>query len=227
MEVFFLKVTLYGDSILKGITLENGRYNINHEWEDRFSRQFDATIRNRSRFGCTIEKALQQIRRDADRGYEDGEYAILEFGGNDCDYNWAEIAEAPKSTHLCKTPPELFVRDYEEAIDLIRASGRTVVVLTLPPIHSERYLHFICRDGLSRDRILTWMGDVERIYRWQETYSELVKKIAQKENVRLIDLRDAFMRDERPLEELLCDDGIHPSRMGQALIFDTLCSAAA
>lgn len=222
-----MNVTVYGDSILKGILLENGRYTINREWEERFANSFDATIRNRSRFGCTIQKALAQIRKDADKQYNDGDCAILEFGGNDCDYYWNEISAAPESEHNCKTPPDEFVRRYEEAIALIRQSGRTPIMMTLPPIHSERYLRFICRDGLSRENILAWMGDVDRIYRWQAKYSELVETIARKENVRLIDLRGAFLRDKRTPEELLCDDGIHPSRIGQGLIFDTLCSVVA
>lgn len=222
-----MNVTVYGDSILKGILLENGRYTINREWEERFASSFDATIRNRSRFGCTIQKAIAQIRKDADRPYSEGDCAVLEFGGNDCDYYWDEIAADPQSEHNCKTPPDEFVRHYGEAIALIRKSGRTPVMMTLPPIHSERYLRFICRDGLSRENILAWMGDVNRIYRWQAKYSGLVEEIAQKEKVRLIDLRGAFLRDRRTPEELLCDDGIHPSRIGQGLIFDTLCSVVA
>lgn len=222
-----MNITLYGDSILKGILLENGRYTINREWEARFARSLDATIRNRSRFGCTIQKALAQIRKDAEKQYDAGEYAILELGGNDCDYDWSEIAAAPQSEHNCKTPPEEFVRRYEEAVALIRKSGRTPIMMTLPPIHSERYLRFICRDGLSRENILAWMGDVDRIYRWQAKYSGLVESIARKEHVRLIDLRAAFLQDKRTPEELLCADGIHPSRIGQGLIFDTLCSVVA
>ena len=46
-------------------------------------------------------------------------------------------------------------------------------------------------------------------------------------NVKLIDIRRAFPGDERALEPLLCEDGIHPSRLGQKLIFDTLCEGLA
>lgn len=222
-----MKITLYGDSILKGILLENGKYTINREWEEKFAGLYGARIQNRSRFGCTIRKALAQIRKDAAKTYEAGEIALLEFGGNDCDYNWDEIAASPETDHACKTPPEEFREEYREAIRLIRASGRTPVLLTLPPIHSERYLRFICRDGLSRERILSWLGDVESIYRWQEKYSKMVSEIAGQEQAALIDLREAFLRDGRVPEELLCADGIHPSRSGQGLIFRTLCDAVA
>lgn len=222
-----MNITIYGDSILKGVLLENGRYIINRQWEEIFSKRFGSSVKNRSRFGCTIQKAMSLIRRDSAKRCEGTEYALLEFGGNDCDYCWAEVAAEPGRPHDCKTPPEQFVKEYREAISLVRDSGRTPVLVTLPPIHSERYLRFICRDGLSRENILSWLGDVEAIYRWQAMYSDMVEQVAKQEDVRLIDLRSAFLQDERGLEELLCADGIHPSRSGQGLIYETLMKSVA
>lgn len=222
-----MKVTVYGDSILKGILLEDGRYTINREWEDRLRSDLGLDICNRSRFGCTIRKAMSLIRRDSAERAEREEYAVLEFGGNDCDYNWEEISRAPYLTYDCKTPPEQFMESYREAIRLLRASGRTPVILTLPPIHAERYLRFICRDGLSKDNILTWLGDVDAISRWQEKYSDMVLRLAEQEGVRVIDLRGAFLHDGHKSEELLCADGIHPSRIGQRVIYETICSCVA
>ena len=105
---------------------------------------------------------------------------------------------------------------------LIRAGGRIPVAVTLPPILSERYLRYICRDGLSRSRILRWLGDVEAISRWQASYSDMIRRMAAEEHIYLIDLRSAFLRSGRRTEDLLCEDGIHPSRLGQALIADTV-----
>ncbi|MBQ7254935.1 MAG: SGNH/GDSL hydrolase family protein [Oscillospiraceae bacterium] len=215
-----MNVTIYGDSILKGVVLENGKYAVNRDWEDRLSRLLGVTIRNRSRFGCTIGKALPFIEKDAQTEAVPGEVAILEFGGNDCDYNWAEISENPAGSFDCKTPPKQFTALYKKALALLRASGRTPMIATLPPIHSERYLQFICRDGLSQNNILQWLGDVEHISRWQAEYSEMVKKIAADEGTDLIDLRSAFPKEGNALAELLCADGIHPSRDGQALIYE-------
>jgi lysophospholipase L1-like esterase len=221
-----MNLTIYGDSILKGVLLENGRYTVNRQWDAALNQQLGGTVKNRSRFGCTIQKAMAVITRDCQTP-QPGDYALLEFGGNDCDYRWAEVADHPDQAHDCNTPPESFVKTYRQAIALIRQSGRTPVMATLPPIHSERYLGFICRDGLSRDRILHWLGDVDAIYRWQESYSRLVEDIARQEDVKLLDVRAAFLRDERTPEELLCLDGIHPSRGGQKLIFDSLCAGVA
>ena len=220
-----MKITVYGDSILKGVLLEDGKYRINREWEERLSREHGLEIRNKAHFGSTIGKALGLIRRDAEKEYEAGELAVLEFGGNDCDYDWAAISADPEGSHDCKTPPAVFDGEYREAARLIRESGREPGLLTLPPIDARRYLRFICRDGLSRENILRWLGDVDAIYRWQEKYSAMVGAIAAEEGLRVIDLRGGFLRDAHRPEELLCEDGIHLSRLGQGLIFRTLSAA--
>lgn len=220
-----MHITVYGDSILKGVRLEDRRYVIDREWEQQFSLLFGWEITNRSRFGCTLSKGLSLMRRDLERSSESG-LAVLEFGGNDCDHDWASISSDPEGEHTSKTSPEAFYALYREAIALVRRHGMTPLVLTLPPIHSEAYLSFICRNGLSRGSILRWMGDAERISRWQESFSDLAARAAYAEGARLIDLRAAFPKEQDLIRPLVCDDGIHPSRLGQWLIFRTLCECA-
>ena len=115
---------------------------------------------------------------------------------------------------------------YRRAIRLLRDSGRKVILATLPPVNSERYLRFLCRDGLSRDNIVRWLRDVENITRWQADYSEMARRTAREKDVLCVDLRAAFPREPSELEEYLCEDGIHPSRLGQGLIFRTLARQA-
>ena len=220
-----MNMTVYGDSILKWVRFENGKYVADHAPESRLAERFGLRLTNRSRFGCTIAKAMPRIRMDSAARCAEPEYALLEFGGNDCDFDWAAVASAPDAPHECKTPPPLFESLYREAIALLRAGGRTVVLATLPPINSELYLRFLCRGGLSRERIVHWLGDVERIYRWQESYSETVARISREEHTGLVDLRGPFLRDARPASALLCPDGIHPSRLGQGLMYEALCAA--
>ena len=217
-----MNVTVYGDSILRGVRFQDGRYLIDHSWENSLADEFGLQITNRSRFGNTIGKAMPRIEQDSAAPGTGERYALLELGGNDCDYDWAAITAAPEAEHECKTPPGTFLAAYRRAIRLLRESGRRVVLASLPPINSELYLRFLCRDGLSRENILRWLGDVERIYRWQESYSGMVEQLARTERVPLIDLRGAFLRDDRRPEALLCADGIHPSMLGQGLIFETL-----
>ena len=220
-----MEITVYGDSILKGVRLEDGRYLVDREWEQLLSRRFGWSITNRARFGCTLRKGLAVIRHDLPH-FPAGGFAVLEFGGNDCDHDWAAIAADPGGEHSSKTPPEEFLSLYREAIGAVRRGGMTPVVLTLPPIHSETYLSFLCRNGLSREQILEWMGDVERIARWQESFSDMAAEAAHSEGALLIDVRAAFPRDPELVRPLVCGDGIHPSRLGQWLICRTLSESA-
>ncbi len=222
-----MKATVFGDSILKGVLLTDGKYTVNHEWEDLLTSRFDLSVQNRSRFGCTIRKALPIICRNCMEDTDPEEYVLLEFGGNDCDYPWEQIAEEPCGSYSCKTPPEDFQALYREAVRHVRASGRRPVISTLPPIHSERYLRFICRNGLNRMNILRWLGDLEAISRWQGYYSVLTKEIAEEEGVKLIDVRKEFPGDPDDLAGYVCEDGIHPSRAGQKLIYQAFCEAIA
>ena len=219
-----MKITVYGDSILKGVVLEDGKYRMERGWEKRLAQEYGLEICNKAHFGNTLGRAMPQIEKDcAERG--EGELAVLEFGGNDCDFDWAAIADDPDGSYVCKTPLTDFETLYRRAIRNVVNSGRTPIVLTLPPIHAQRYLDFICRNGLSKGNILRWLGDVEAIYRWQRDYSDTVSRIAADMGVRMIDLRRFFLRDGRSPEELLCDDGIHPSRIGQGLIFEAFSAA--
>ena len=80
---------------------------------------------------------------------------------------------------------------------MLRDAGVQPVLMTLPPIDSARYFDFISRrsDG---QRILTWLGDVGRIYRHQELYSDTVAALAMSEGLPLIDVRRQFL----PLRDL-------------------------
>ncbi len=222
-----MHVTVYGDSILKGVLFENEKYVVEHNWEQRLAERFGLQIVNRARFGSTLPKAMARIEKDAETPCAEGELALLEFGGNDCDYDWAAIAAAPDDAHECKTPPAPFLDCYRRAIRLLRAAGRTPVLATLPPINAELYLRFLCRGGLSRENIVRWLGDVQRIYRWQENYSQMAEQLSREEATPLIDLRRPFLQDSRSPEALLCADGIHPSRLGQDLIYRAFCAAMA
>ena len=222
-----MKITVFGDSICKGVLFDAGRYRRNASWERSLARELGCEIRNRSHFGCTIRKALPVLRKEMEDPGEAGELVLLELGGNDCDYNWAAIAADPKGRYRCNTPPELFIANYREAICRIRESGRTPLAANLPPIHAERYLSFICRNGLSRENILRWLGETEAIARWQKTYSDLVVQLAREEQVELVDLRGVFPREREILERFLCQDGIHPSPIGQERIYEAFRAKAA
>ena len=150
---------------------------------------------------------------------------LLGYGGNDCDYDWQAISDAPSADHSPKTAPDAYIEGMRRAIRKAQDAGAMVAVASLVPLDADRYLQFISknRDGKN---ILSWLGDAARLYRWQEYYNALTVQMARAFGCRLVDLRTAFLQSRNFLD-LLCPDGIHPTDSGYALAHKTLSAAAA
>ena len=212
-------IALWGDSVMRGVIYDEqrGRYGLLPEnAAERASKTLGLTLYNRARMGCTVTKGLSIMKRDMEAGV-DSQAALIEFGGNDCDYDWSAVAQDPDRDHQPKTPLALFTEQLREMVALARQKGMQPLMTTLPPIHARRYFDFFTRGGLSRENILRWLGDVEHIYRWHERYNGALIQTAQECGVPLIDVRDAFL-SERRYGDFLCADGIHPNARGHALI---------
>lgn len=212
-------LSIFGDSIMAGVIQENGRYSRCREQFARLEVETGAKLDNHSSFGSTVIKGYGRLEKFLEQG-QLGEYTLIEFGGNDCAYNWAEVAAEPDGEHLSVVPPEEFEKQYEQMIETVAAAGSIPVAATLPPISSRRYLAHICRDGLDSRAILHWLGDLEAIHRWQEGYSARVRSLARSLGCRILDLRSVFPDSIMEQEDYLCQDGIHPNRLGQQLMYE-------
>ncbi len=217
------RIMVFGDSILKGVVLDADR---SYRVSDALGLdELGVQIENKSRFGCTSGKGFALLDRCLAKG-DRPEVVLLGYGGNDADFDWAAIAAAPEEEHQPKTPLEQFAALYRGAIEKLKNLGIQPVLITLPPVCSERYFRWITRAGLAAENILRWLGDVEAIYRYQERYSRTLETIARETDCPCIDLRGALLR-ERKLEDYYCDDGIHPNEAGQRVIHGALQSAFA
>ncbi len=216
-------VTIWGDSVMRGVIYneEKGRYTLLDENSaDRASRRLGLTLNNRARMGCTVTKGLAILKRDLCTEMA-CDAALIEFGGNDCDYDWAEIAARPEEEHQPRTSLALFSASLKEMVEAVRMKGILPVMMTLPPIDAERYFRFFTRNDLNGENIRKWLGDVQHIYRWHERYNAAVTRVARECDCPLAGVREAFL-SERNVGELLCADGIHPNRKGHALIESVL-----
>lgn len=212
-------LSIFGDSIMAGVVQEDGRYSRCRDQFQRLENETDVRLDNHSSFGSTVVKGFERLNKFLRQGAL-GDYTLVEFGGNDCAYDWAEVAAAPDEGHLSVVPPEVFEKQYEQMLLAVEAAGSKPVAATLPPISSSRYLAHVCRDGLDSAAILHWLGDLEAISRWQESYSAIVARVAEKLGCRVLDLRAAFPASGPALEQYLCQDGIHPNRLGQQLMYE-------
>ena len=212
-------LSIFGDSIMAGVVQEDGRYSRCRDQFRRLETETDVRLDNHSSFGSTVVKGFERLNKFLRQGAL-GDYTLVEFGGNDCAYDWAEVAAAPDERHLSVVPPEIFEKQYEQMLLAVKSAGSKPVAATLPPISSSRYLAHVCRDGLDSAAILHWLGDLEAISRWQASYSAIVARTAEKLGCRVLDLRAAFPASGPELEQYLCQDGIHPNRKGQQLMYE-------
>ena len=75
--------------------------------------------------------------------------------------------------------------------------------------------------GRSRENILTWLGDTDHIFRWQEYYNAMVAQLSRAFGCRLVDLRAEFLKS-RVFPTLIGADGIHPTQAGHDLIHQSV-----
>jgi len=211
-------VCIFGDSVAKGVVFDavKNKYRLLKEnFANIVQRQQNISIFNFARFGCTISMGSEILKRHESE-LNAFDYTLLEFGGNDCDYNWAEISKDPLGQHVCNTPIALFREKYMELIDRVLQNGGRPVLLNLPPIDPKRYFKWASR-GLDKKNILAFLGEVDAIFKWQEMYSTTIEELAAKEKIPMIDIRSGFM-SKKNFSAYLCADGIHPNEKGHLLI---------
>jgi len=213
-------VEVFGDSILKGVQLDDDKkhYRVDNNIDvDMLEKKFLLSIRNFSKFGCTISKAFSLIEKRFSNDKPKCDAIVLNLGGNDCDFNWKAVAEDPDAEHEPNTPLDVFTETYRKIIEFLKDNGIRPIITTLPPLDAQKFFNWFC-GGLDKSaNVLKWLGSVEAIYRWQENYSRTIEKIAEETGTLLVDLRGAFLKHRR-LEHLLCADGTHPNTEGQHVI---------
>lgn len=217
-----MNICVFGDSVAKGVIYDEARSRYTF-LKDSFINLFSSTrqipVKNLARFGCTTTRGKQLLEKHKEQ-LSQYDYIIMEFGGNDCNFNWEEISRQPEKDHMPAVPSSQFKETYASMLKEIKEYGSCPILLSLPPLNQQRFFDWICR-GLNRENIMKWLGDINYIYRWQEAYNLILFQLAQEHHVPLVDIRKIFL-ENRHYGELLCIDGMHPSRQGHALISSAL-----
>lgn len=216
-----MKLVALGDSIIKGVLVqsegERSRYSLAEKSiVECCAERLGGESLNLGKMGCTIEAGERILNRYLDK-MSGAQYVLLEYGGNDSDYNWQEIAEAPEKEHFPRTRLEVFEQVYERVINKIKEMGAIPLVLSLPPMDAERYFAFFSQkweDGF-RANVMRWLGgSTNTIMSGHELYNLATMRIAQRTGVQWIDVTSGLLKDNH-FRDYLCDDGIHPNEMGQ------------
>ena len=218
-----MQIFLLGDSLSKGVAFNNekGRFSLLREsFYNLLRPRFRMEIVNISRLGRTLAEARdaleQQLLISKPRA------VAIELGGNDCDYNWEEVAKEPHTAHDCKTPFAQFEQGVRDMIARLKRENIMSFLMSLPPIDADRYFRFICRSDPKMEKgILSFLGSITHIYWWHERFSSVIGKIADDMGATLIDIRRKFLYQD-DYREFISDDGIHPNEKGHKLIAECI-----
>jgi len=213
------KFLVWGDSISKGVIYNEikGKYTLlDNNYVSLVQNYLKGMVYNAAKFGNTIKKGIDRLNKEIKALQPD--IVLIEFGGNDCDFDWKQIADNPLADHQPRTEFELFKETLRDTIYSLKNQAITPILMSLPPLDADRYFKWISNNSSAvGSRILTWLGSVTKIYWWQERYNSVVVSIAEETRTRLIDVRSAFLQTP-DFTKLLCVDGIHPNEEGHRLI---------
>lgn len=215
------RLVLLGDSLMKGVMFssERNRYMMyDDSWFIGAARRRGTDIVKHCKMGATIEFGL-----DSTDCIQAGDKVVIEFGGNDSNYDWSVVAADPLAEHSANTPPEKFKRLYAETIKRVREVGAEPIVSNLIPIDSESFFRWISKtaDGAS---VLKWLGDENMLYRWHEYYSRMIEETAFENGCRILDIRGELLKT-RQFYRLLSSDGLHPNEEGHTRIRNLMLEA--
>ena len=218
--MFESEIQVWGDSIAVGITYDEQRkrYVISRErCPKRISDELQVKVVNNSKMGATV---LDGLARFEAAPPAEGALCVLEYGGNDCNMDWAYVAGHPEEAPKAAVDLAEFARKLEEFIQKIVDKRMKPMLITPLPLHAEKFFNWVSQ-GLNRDAILQAIGEVQNIYGWQERYANAVRAVAAKTRTQLLDLRDTFLANKE-YPALICRDGMHLMDDGYRYIADYL-----
>ncbi len=220
------RIAALGDSITKGVVLnDQNRYSAAEQsFLDILSRELDLRVDNYGKFGCTVSYGNSVLEKHG-ADIAESDYTFIEYGGNDCDFDWLKIAQEPHGDHKAKTPLEEFTEELSSLVAKIKDLGSIPVLITLPPILSDTYFSFFTRSMSEEQKgnVKEWLGgDVGIIARWHESYNRALFQVANQTRTKIIDITTPFDTFRGDLASLFCIDGIHPNARGHQLIAHTI-----
>lgn len=216
-------IVAFGDSITKGVIYDNekSRYtNLKECFVNLVANSINGTVYNAGKFGSTIIRGVSKMYNDVMKKTPD--IVLIEFGGNDCDFNWDEVAHNPSIEHKPNTDISTFSDTLLNLINQLKKADVIPVLMNLPPLDPKKYFKWITKNDSDYEKnILNWLGSENTIFTWHSLYSQMITEVAHKSKTTLIDVRSVFLK-YLDYSKFLCIDGIHPNLEGHNLIANTV-----
>jgi acyl-CoA thioesterase-1 len=87
-------ISIWGDSVLRGVVYDDnaGKYVfLQNSCIPETAKNFNITYVNNSKYGMTAPKALERMKKNLEESDIKPDFALIELGGNDCDFNWNTV----------------------------------------------------------------------------------------------------------------------------------------
>ncbi len=216
-----MKIVVFGDSILKGvITIPESKNLFDVTQKDSLTlaqKELGFELDNRSIYGNITSKGLVKLQKFVEKGGA-ADLCIIEFGSNDCDYDWnifANGAELPPATQIQpKVPLTEYIANLKCMVELCRSHNITPVSMGLIPYVCENWFKTIVK-GHDEAAILNFLGGTpETLGKNQLVYKNALSDFVQKNSVLFFDTWELF----KGKPELMCYDGIHPNEKGYEVL---------
>ena len=128
-------VCVFGDSLAKGVVLDSikNRYTfLKDSFLSLVSQKTGINFTNYSKFGCDIKKGRDIFLKHKEE-LNNYDFIFIEFGGNDCNFDWKSISEHPDEVHQPQTSLDEFENTYRG------------IVKTTEPLSEEQYNNLITK----------------------------------------------------------------------------------
>jgi len=168
----------------------------------------------------TSERVLMYATSMIDR-IEKPDFAFIECGGNDCDYNWKEIKDGyGKIQDKHRVSLLDFAINYEKLIKLFIERDIKPIVCLAPPIPTHVYLDDLKKKGVSEEILKPFYEGPEEMKAEYDGYKAEMLKLADKYNCLVLDMQPAF-EELDDLASVYSADGMHPNEAGYKLMHDS------
>ena len=133
-----LRIAVFGDSLMKG-TLPDAelRYHFHTDLFEAPLAGLHAEVTNRSVFGATSRKGVTLVQRDLARGHR-YDWALVEYGGNDCNYDWPDVAAHPEQDHDPVVLADEFRANMTAIVQMLREAGIDAEAFYAPLTDKEK-----------------------------------------------------------------------------------------
>ena len=221
-----LSLVVFGDSILKGVvTIPESKNLFDVTENDSLTlaqKKLGFELDNRSIYGNITSKGLVKLQKYLEKGGQ-ADLCVIEFGSNDCDYDWNIFAPGAQFPSFDTIPPKVPMNDYlanlEAMVKLCREHKITPVIMNLIPYICDKWFKTIAK-GHDQAAILRFLdGSTETLGKNQQRYYTALMNFDSKNNIQLIDAWKLFSKLDKQ-EKYMCDDGIHPNEEGYNLLAD-------